>query len=110
MTVWWGTAVEVRSTLSRVTREGIVGGPEAQAAWNRLQVLLLSAKEISPSDRVRDLALSQVDRYALKAADALQLAAALVWCKEKPRNRLFLTNDKRLFTAAAEAGFLADSV
>jgi len=41
----------------------------------------------------------------LRAADVLQLASAMVWCNEQPRNRSFITLDDRLATAATSAGF-----
>ena len=34
-----------------------------------------------------------------------KLAAALVWCKEQPRGRLFVCCDARLVEAATKAGF-----
>jgi len=37
--------------------------------------------------------------------DSFQLAAALVWCQEKPRRRPFVTADERLAKAAEKAGF-----
>lgn len=41
----------------------------------------------------------------LRSADAFQLAAALVWCANRPRNRTFITMDDKLALAAEEAGF-----
>lgn len=43
--------------------------------------------------------------YGLKAMDSLQLAAALVWCKELPKNKDFVSADDRLLKAAERAGF-----
>jgi predicted nucleic acid-binding protein len=45
------------------------------------------------------------DRYGVRAADAVQLAAALVWCRERPNRRPFICVDERLCRAATEAGF-----
>lgn len=45
------------------------------------------------------------DEYAVRAADALQLAAALVWCREKPRRRAVVCFDDQLAKAAAAVGF-----
>ena len=42
---------------------------------------------------------------ALRAADAFQLAAALVWCKERPNRRLFVSFDNALADAAEAEGF-----
>ncbi len=42
---------------------------------------------------------------AFAAQTALQLGAALVWCREKPRRRPFVCFDERLGKAAPQAGF-----
>jgi hypothetical protein len=70
-----------------------------------LDLLLASWREIQPTDLVRDLAYIQLERFHLRASDALQLAAALVWCKQKPKQRLFVCNDRRLLSSATLAGF-----
>jgi hypothetical protein len=41
----------------------------------------------------------------LRATDALQLAAALVWCDETPRGEPFVCLDERLGDAARREGF-----
>lgn len=43
--------------------------------------------------------------HPLRAADALQLAAALVSCGEDPHGFSFLTGDDRLRLAAEREGF-----
>ncbi|MGA2457754.1 MAG: hypothetical protein ABSF85_09310 [Terriglobales bacterium] len=65
---------------------------------------------IQPSDAVRAKAMQLVDRYDLRAADALQLAAALVWCEDLPQGRMFLTADKKLQQAAMLSGFDAAEI
>jgi len=45
-----------------------------------------------------------VDRYDLRAADALQLAAVLVWCEDLPQGGMFLTADQKLQKAAMLGG------
>ena len=50
-------------------------------------------------------ACSLLELYPLRAADALQLAAALEWCEGKPKGKVFLTFDQRLGEAATLAGF-----
>ena len=47
---------------------------------------------------------------ALRAADALQLAAALVWAKQLPRKRLFVCFDGRLAEAAGKEGFTVETL
>lgn len=106
--VWWGTAVEVHGAIVRFYRAR--GGDERmrRGALERLQRLWRSWQEILPSDAVRELARVALDSTDLRAADALQLAAALVWCRERPRQRLFLTSDQRLGAAADGAGFAVE--
>ena len=60
---------------------------------------------IEPSSEAKDRAISLVNRFALRAADALQLAAALQWCEDQPANRIFLTADDKLREAARLVGF-----
>lgn len=69
------------------------------------QDLADSWSEIQPSDAIRVRASSLVDRYDLRASDSLQLAAALEWCEDAPRERIFLTADHRLREAALLSGF-----
>jgi hypothetical protein len=42
---------------------------------------------------------------SLRAADALQLAAALIWCEEQPAGEVFVCLDDRLREAARREGF-----
>ena len=108
--VWWATSLEVGSVLRRVRREDAISEAALHAARERLAALLNRCTEVPPTDLVRDLALTQIDRFPLKAGDALQLAAALVWCRQKPSGRWFVCNDRQLSAAAEAAGFTVESV
>ena len=108
--VWWGTPVEVRSALVRLKSEGVLSEPAYQACRRKLAAMLESWLEIGPTDVVRELALDVLDRFTLKAADALQLAAALAWCRQRPKGRLFVSSDSRLSAAASQAGFEIASI
>lgn len=55
-------------------------------------------------------AIVQLERFSIRAADALHLSAALIWCNQKPRGRLFVCNDMRLGDAARQAGFTVEGV
>lgn len=103
--VWWGTPVEMSSAFSQLVRTGDLDDRELSHALKRKSVLGRQWDEIEPSERLRDVAERLPDQYGLRALDALQLAAALVWCKEKPRHRPFASFDQRLARAAAKAGF-----
>ena len=62
-------------------------------------------REITPSEKLRDRAESLPETYGVKSLDAFQLAAALIWCQEKPKGRLFICDDVQLGAAANQAGF-----
>ena len=103
--VWWGSLVEVHSAISRLHGQGSLNCVEKQGALSRLAMLGRSWKEILPGDPLRDLATRLLDTHELRAADSLQLAAALVWCQQHPAKRIFVCADQRLSRAAEEAGF-----
>jgi predicted nucleic acid-binding protein len=106
MVVWWGTSVEARSAFARLVREGQLSDAERRTAIRLLSRLRGSWDEIQPSEKVRSLAEGLPDQYGVRAADALQLAAALLWCSERPQRRPFVCFDERLAKAASEAGFV----
>ena len=103
--VWWGSPVEVHSAISRLHRLGRLKDIEKQGALSRLAVLTRGWREILPGDPVRDLAARLLDAHELRAADSFQLAAALVWCQQRPTRRTFVCADQRLSRAAEAAGF-----
>jgi predicted nucleic acid-binding protein len=105
MVVWWGTPVEARSAFARLVRDGSLTDTERVRAVRLLDQLRPSWDEIQPSERVRAIAEDLPDRHGVRALDALQLAAALVWCRERPNRRPFICFDDRLSRAAAAAGF-----
>jgi predicted nucleic acid-binding protein len=103
--VWWGSPVEVHSAIARLHRLGKLKDVEKQGALSRLDLLSGGWREILPGDHVRDLAKRLLDAYELRAADSLQLAAALTWCQQRPANRDFVCAVQRLSKAAIAAGF-----
>jgi predicted nucleic acid-binding protein len=103
--VWWSTGIEVASALGRLRRERVLLEEHHRACCRRLAVLRKIWREIQPTNRLRDIAETCLERHELRAADAFQLAAALVWCNEKPKNRAFLCRDIRLLQAARQEGF-----
>jgi len=103
--VWWATPVEVQSALERLRAGGVMTSAAYMASRMRLRQLLSSWREIQPTEPVRELAYVQLERFRVRASDALQLSAALVWCKQKPKGRLFVCNDERLSAAAVQSGF-----
>src|SRR5438477_312306 len=61
--------------------------------------------EIQPSHRVRDAAARALTLHSLSAADALQLAAGLLWADGHPAHHDFVCLDQRLQDAARAEGF-----
>lgn len=103
--VWWTTPVEIASALRRLVRLKQLTPDE----WTVSRRLALELAEswgvIHPSNSLRAGAVQLVDRYDLKAADALQLAAALEWCEKIPQGKVFLAADQKLREAAVLSGF-----
>ena len=54
---------------------------------------------------VRNRAIRLLRVHPLRAADAFQLAAALVAFRAQPQDAIFLTGDERLRLAAEREGF-----
>jgi len=105
VTLWWGTPVECLSATYRRHRESPLPAPLLTAALNRLRALVEDADTVAPSDDVRRRAGRLVATHPLRAADALQLAAALIWCEEQPAGEAFVCLDDRLREAARREGF-----
>jgi predicted nucleic acid-binding protein len=103
--VWWATPLEIASALARLVRTREISSAECAKARQVAAALADEWSVIQPSNALRDHATRLVDRYDLKAADALQLAAALDWCEDAPHGEVFLTADQKLREAAVLAGF-----
>lgn len=105
MAVWWMTRSECVSALARRRRDGEI--PPLGHAYSRVVLHYLGGAwaEMQPTTRVRALAELFLDRYALKTADAFQLAAAFRWRGEQPRGQDFVCLDDQLRRAASGEGF-----
>ena len=97
MVVWWATLVECMSSIARCEHDGT--SPSAT------RVLAARWTEVSPSDAVRADARRLLRLHELRAADALQLAAARALCDGAPDGFPLVTNDRRLAAAATREGF-----
>jgi predicted nucleic acid-binding protein len=104
--VWWATPIEIHSAIARLHRSGGLDGVARRLALERLQAMRGDWYEILPSDAVRDQAQILLGSHPLRAADSLQLAAALIWCRNRSAGRTFISADTRLCGAAAQAGFI----
>ncbi|MCX5809828.1 MAG: hypothetical protein NTX36_10745 [Proteobacteria bacterium] len=79
--VWWATRVECASMLSKT--------------WS----------EIQPGELMRQRAERLLMVHPLRAADAFQLAAALIWAQESPSGLHIICLDQNLRGAASKEGF-----
>lgn len=103
--VWWVTSVEAVSSINRLKREGHLTPSECRQALERFEHLRRLWNEVQPTDEVRHRAERLLSSRQLRAADALQLSAALVWCNNRPRGRVFIGADGNLSDAAEGEGF-----
>jgi predicted nucleic acid-binding protein len=105
MVVWMLSRTELVSALHRLAREGRLEKKDIAAALRRLDRLARAWTEVEAVDPTRDRAERALAVHALTAADALQLGAALVAARDRPKNRTFVTADDRLGEAASAEGF-----
>ena len=105
MAVWWGAPVEYVAALSRRERDGSLTTAEVSEHLVRLHALSQVWYEVQPGRRVRALAQRLLRVHPLRAADSLQLAAALAVAEEDPSSVGFVCFDARLNQAASREGF-----
>lgn len=103
--VWWGTRVEIVSALTRLKRAGEISELDYPRAKRDAFKLISGCAILQPSPIIESLATDMLEKYPLRAGDALQLAAAFEWCEGEPDGHVFLTADRRLADAAELAGF-----
>jgi hypothetical protein len=89
----------------RKRRLGEISAADLRESRRRLNELGRAWTEIHDLDRVVQRSLRVIDLHDLRAADALQLAAALITCGEEPRRLPFVSLDERLCAAAEREGF-----
>ena len=105
MLAWWGSQVECASALARLEREALLDGKGAALAFDRLKQLADGWHEIEPSEIIRENAVRFLRVHPLRAADALQLAAAFLAAERRPSSLEVVTLDERLADAARKEGF-----
>ena len=102
---WWGTSVECVAAIARKEREGGIGVERAAELLHRLDTLATQWYEVHPGRRVKTIARRLLRVHPLKAADALQLAAAIAVAEDEPGSIGFVSLDGRLNEAAGREGF-----
>lgn len=103
--IWALSSVELVSALARLDRssrglDDLLGGVRRDALE-----LVRRCRAVVLVDAVRHRAERLVSVHAITAADALQLAAALVVSREQPETLEFVTLDTVLARAARLEGF-----
>lgn len=103
--IWTLTRVELLSALARRRREHpkearrlLQARREFLAAWDQWS-------EVTAVEAVRRHAERLVESHPLRAADALQLGAAIVAADHAPSTLTFVTLDQRQADAAEREGF-----
>lgn len=104
--LWTLSGVEITSALWRLVREGLLPETDAQLAEQRATELARANRAVVDIDMVKAWAQRLLRVHSLRAADALQLAAALVWANDRPQGRILCTLDDRLAQAARREGFV----
>lgn len=105
LAVWWGTPVECLAAVARAERDRRLDASGVSDALAALRLLRNGWSEIDATTRLRELAERLVRTHPLRAADALQLAAATVAAEGEARSLPFVTLDERLAVAADREGF-----
>lgn len=103
--VWWATRVECSSALARRQRDEQLGNAAARDSRRVLAAIAKEWTEVNPTEPLRKRAERLLTTHAIRAADALQLAAALLWSRDDPDGSEFVCFDDRLCEAAAREGF-----
>ena len=108
--VWWATPVEIASGLTRLQRMGNIARNEFLIGKQRALDLADRWDTLAPTPRILSDACSLLEAYPLRAADAMQLAAALENCGHKADGEVFVTGDQRLADAARQTGFTVEFI
>jgi predicted nucleic acid-binding protein len=103
--LWTMTPMELTSALRRLVREGSLGEKEAAVAESRADELVRASHVVINIETVKLQARRLLRLHTLRAADALQLAAALEWAGGRAMGRCLHTLDAQLARAAMREGF-----
>jgi uncharacterized protein len=109
MALWTLTPLEVLSALRRLVRQGAIDERLARLAEDRMADIARAGHLVIDIEPVKSLAARLLRLHALRAFDALQLAAALHWAEGHPQDRTLHTLDSRLAVAAEREGFRVPS-
>ena len=110
MLIWCLSRLEVMSALCRRVREGALNEGDLQEAKRHLNDLVERAYEVKAIEKVRQRALRLLEVHPLRAADACQLASALVATQEDPHRLAIVCFNQRLKNAAIKEGFIVNPI
>ena len=102
---WWATEAECVSALARLERDDSLTAPSMAEGLRRLDGLARAWRQVQPVTAVRTTAIRLLRVHPLRAADALQLGAAIVAAENHPASLQIVTLDERLAQAAEREGF-----
>ncbi|MFL6237329.1 MAG: hypothetical protein ACJ76N_29660 [Thermoanaerobaculia bacterium] len=105
MAFWWGAPLDWWEALLAAQRRGRISAAGLQKAKEVLDHLRARGFEVQPTEELRARALRILSVHTLRAAEALELAAALVWCRERTHGAGFVSLHPPLRLAAALEGF-----
>jgi len=103
--IWWATPVELASGACRLLGENALEEAACARLLDRIAAIARAADQIEAAEVVREAAVRMLRVHDLRAADALQLASALVWSDYSPSGSAFVSTDRRLRVAASREGF-----
>ncbi len=95
----------MRLSVNRLGREHRLREMIAEEARGMLERLASEWLEVEPTYEIRQLTALVSRPHPLKAADALQLAAALRWCEGNTAGVGFVCLDNQLRRASLAEGF-----
>jgi uncharacterized protein len=105
LVLWWATRVELVFGVCRLRREELINEETFAALLRKIESITSEADQVEPTEQVRQGSVRILRVHSLRAADALQLASALVWAEYNPSSSRFVCLDKRLREAAEREGF-----
>jgi predicted nucleic acid-binding protein len=110
MLIWCLSRLEVMSALCRRVRQGTLDEGYFLEAKRRLNDLVERAYEVKAIEKVRQRAMRLLEVHPLRAADACQLASALVATQEDPDRLVIVCFEQGLKNAATKEGFLVNPI
>ena len=102
--IWWVTPVEIASSVARRERQGELTAQVASSGYATLARMASTWHEVLPGEPLRQAAQRLLRVHPLRAADSLQLAAALAISGTSVKSMEFVSCDARLAEAAAREG------